>query len=85
MNLAVTPFLSLTSRASLGEFASARASVPEGHVASRRLDILTDEYTSDNAHWSTQVATVRRVESTLRGALVAADDEDVWMRDYLHE
>mgnify|MGYP003920014363 FL=1 len=59
--------------------------MPGGHVASRRLDILTDKYTSDGAHWSTQVATVRRVETTLRDALVAADDEDVWMRDYLHE
>ena len=59
--------------------------MPEGHVASRRLGILTDEYTSNNAYWSTQVATVRRVKSTLRDALVAADDEDVWMRDYLHE
>ena len=39
----------------------------------------------DEVKWEEQKATVRRVEATLRSTLLGASDDDIWMRDYLHD
>ena len=57
--------------------------MPEGHAAPRRVGLLPDAHTPNERRWRDQHTTVRRVESSLQDALLAVDDEDIWMRDYL--
>ena len=59
--------------------------MPEGHAAPRRVNLIPEAHVPDAKQWVTQQAVVRRVESSLRSALFNADDDDDWMRGYLHE
>ena len=59
--------------------------MPEGYVTPRRINLVPDAHTPDARRWRDQHTTVRRVESSLQNTLLAAEDGDVWMRDYLRD
>ena len=70
---------------SLAEHGTAKVALPGGARAPRRVSMQPEQHTTDEAKWEEQKATVRRVEATLRSTLLGASDDDIWMRDYLHD
>ena len=70
---------------SLAEHGTAKVALPGGARAPRRVSMQPAQHTTDEVKWEEQKATVRRIESTLRSTLLDASDDDIWMRDYLHD